>query len=222
LVFIHPRSAARTTQIYLLGICGLYTLYIISVGGDHFPGERFFVPLLPWLALLMASGLAACYQWLLHTPLRPAAAVLLVVALIGYSAHASLRAQDQDVIVAGSDESLMIWREIGWWLADQGGPQASSAAMSAGAIAFYSERTTIDMLGLADRHIARISAPEMGSGPAGHEKRDPAYVLSRRPTYIPQMWEDYFGGAEALRPTYELITITTRTGRPIGMWRLRS
>ncbi|GAB4173692.1 MAG: hypothetical protein Fur005_35500 [Roseiflexaceae bacterium] len=219
---MHPRSAARTTQIYLLGICGLYTLYIISVGGDHFPGERFFVPLLPWLALLMASGLAACYQWLIHTPLRPAAAALLVVALAGYSAHASLRAQDQDVIVAGSDESLAIWREIGWWLADQGGPQATSAAMSAGAIAFYSERTTIDMLGLADRHIARMIAPEMGSGPAGHEKRDPAYVLSRRPTYIPQMWEDYFGGAEALRPTYELITITTRTGRPIGMWRLRS
>jgi arabinofuranosyltransferase len=63
----------------------------------------------------------------------------------------------------------------------------------------------------------------MGAGPAGHEKRDPAYVLDvRRPTYIPQMWEDYFGGAEALRGRYQLITITTRYGRTLAMWKVVS
>jgi hypothetical protein len=65
-----------------------------------------------------------------------------------------------------------------------------------------------------------VVAVDMGEGAAGHEKRDPAYVLDvRKPTYIPQMWENYFGGADALRSRYELITLTTRYGREIAIWR---
>jgi hypothetical protein len=205
---------------YLLALCGAYSLYIIAVGGDHFPGERFFVTLVPWLAILIAAGLSGIVAGLQSTGLRWLAAPLLAVLLIGYAGYAYTRAAEEDLIVAGSDESLGIWREIGWWLADHGGPDTSVAAMSAGAIAFYSERTTIDMLGLTDRHIARVVAVDMGEGAAGHEKRDPAYVLDvRQPTYIPQMWEEYFGGADALRGRYELITLTTRYGREIGLWR---
>jgi arabinofuranosyltransferase len=61
---------------------------------------------------------------------------------------------------------------------------------------------------------------DAGIGAAGHEKRDPEYVLNtRQPSYIPQMWQDYFGGAEALQGRYELQQITTRYGRVLGMWR---
>jgi hypothetical protein len=42
----------------------------------------------------------------------------------------------------------------------------------------------IDMLGLADEHIAHATASEMGRGRAGHEKGDGAYVLSRKPAYV--------------------------------------
>lgn len=210
---------AGSWRSYLLMVSGVYTLYIVAVGGDHFPGERFFVTLVPWLAVLIAGGLSGLYARMRGTRLRLLAAPLLALVLIGAAGYSYTRATDQDQIVAGSDESLGIWREIGWWLADNSQTEQSVAAMSAGAIAFYSERTTIDMLGLTDRHIARVVALEMGEGAAGHEKRDPAYVLDvRQPTYIPQMWEDYFGGADALRGRYQLITITTRYGREIGMW----
>ncbi len=220
----HPgRSTTQTAwRGYLLLLCAVYTVYIIVVGGDHFPGERFFVTLVPWLAVLIAGGLSSIYARLLATRLRLLAAPLLAALLIGYAGYAYTHGAEEDAIMAGSDESLGIWREIGWWLADHGEQDTSVAAMSAGAIAFYSERTTIDMLGLTDKHIARVEAIDMGDGAAGHEKRDPAYVLNvRKPTYIPQMWEDYYGGPDALRGRYQLITITTRYGREIAMWRLK-
>ncbi|NTU83510.1 MAG: hypothetical protein HGA45_29765, partial [Chloroflexales bacterium] len=56
----------------------------------------------------------------------------------------------------------------------------------------------------------------------GHEKRDPAYVLDvRRPTYIPRIWDEYFGGAAALEGRYTLITVITRSGRDLQMWERR-
>jgi hypothetical protein len=120
------------------------------------------------------------------------------------------------------DESVWIWREIGWWVADNGAPGASIAAEGAGAPAFYSRRTTIDMLGLTDRHIARVAVPDMGAGVAGHEKRDPDYVLFvRQPTYIPQIWEAYFGGPEVLNEFYRPITVLTRSGRELPLWERR-
>ena len=145
----------------------------------------------------------------------------LALLLTGGSVAALSRTAPYDYIIRGLDESVWIWREIGWWMADNTPPDASIAATGAGAIAFYGERTTIDLYGLTDKHIARVAVSDMGSGVAGHEKRDPAYVINeRQPTYIPQMWDDYFGGAEALRGRYRLITITTRFGRELGMWEL--
>jgi hypothetical protein len=211
---------ARSWPGYMLGICAVYTLYIISVGGDHFPGTRFFVPIVPWLGVLVAAGMRQCAVWAAKTRLRVAAPALLGALIAWYAVYALLRAPEQNVIVRGSDESLRIWRELGWWMADNAAPGETIAAMSAGAIAYYSEHTTIDMLGLTDRHIARVTSADFGSGPAGHEKRDPAYVLNvRQPTYIPQMWQDYFGDQGALEQHYSLIQATTRTGRTIAVWK---
>src|SRR4029078_43413 len=53
------RAALGSWRGYLLLLTGAFTGYIILVGGDHFPGDRFFVPLVPWFALLMADGMAS-------------------------------------------------------------------------------------------------------------------------------------------------------------------
>ena len=218
---------------YLLLLVGAYSSYIVVVGGDHFRGERFFVPLVPLFAILMADGLREIYGKFNHeeheghegrtnkTVAPFVVNLTLALLLTGGSVAALSRTAPYDYIIRGLDESVWIWREIGWWMADNTPPDASIAATGAGAIAFYGERTTIDLYGLTDKHIARVAVSDMGSGVAGHEKRDPAYVINeRQPTYIPQMWDDYFGGAEALRGRYRLITITTRFGRELGMWEL--
>jgi hypothetical protein len=215
------REALASWRGYLLPLVLAYTAYIVAVGGDHFRGERFFVPLLPWIALLLADAgrqlFAALPQ---HQRMRSR---VLTALLIGMGATAALvRTAPLDVTIRGLDESVWIWRDIGWWVADHGAPDASLAAEGAGAPAFFSRRTTIDLLGLTDRHIARVSISDMGTGVAGHEKRDPDYVLNeRQPTYIPRIWENYFGGAPVLQEEYDVIRVLARSGREIEFWARR-
>ncbi|HEX9373069.1 MAG TPA: glycosyltransferase family 39 protein [Roseiflexaceae bacterium] len=215
------RAALRRWRGYLWLLIVAYTCYIVAVGGDHFPGDRFFVPLVPWFALTMADGLEYCYGAVQRlTRARWLAPAALAAILIAYSGNALFRGPAFDTIVAGDDESVWIWRELGWWFRDHGNPGESMAAMGAGAVAYYSEHTTIDLLGLTDKHIARVQPTNLGAGPAGHEKRDPAYVLDvRRPTYIPRMWDAYFGGESGLRDRYTLVTIRTRYGRELQVWK---
>jgi arabinofuranosyltransferase len=240
------RAALASWRGYLLPLTLAYTVYIIAVGGDHFRGERFFVPLLPWFAILLADGLelllargsarvravappsplvvqeGKCNEGNVSGGtgfLRPVLTGLLITVFAG---AALLRTAPIDITIRGLDESVWIWREIGWWVADNGPPDASIAAEGAGAPAYYSRRTTIDMLGLTNRHIARVSVPDMGAGVAGHEKRDPDYVLNtRQPTYIPQIWEAYFGGASVLNERYRQISVLTRSGRELQLWERR-
>jgi len=57
-------------------------------------------------------------------------------------------------------------------------PDASIATGDAGALAYYSNRPVIDILGLNDHHIARQP------GRFSDSKRDSAYVLGRSPAVI--------------------------------------
>ena len=215
--------AIRGWRGYLLLLVAVYTLYITAVGGDHFRGERFFVPLVALIALLLADGLALVTCMALNQPRLRLVTPLLLTLLLGlYSGMALNRPQELDRTLRGMDEGLWIWREIGWWMADHTVPDASIAVTGAGAIAYYGQRTTIDMHGLTDRHIARVVVPDMGTGTPGHEKRDSDYVLNQRqPTYIPYMWSDYFPDMGYLRADYELVTIRTRYGRELLMWKRR-
>ncbi|MBX0326700.1 hypothetical protein K2Z83_03255 [Oscillochloris sp. ZM17-4] len=218
------RGALRSWRGYILLLLGVYTVYIIAVGGDVFRGERFFVPLVSLVAILFADGLAQIVRTAMARPtLRLVTPVLVAVLLSVYSLYALERTRSIDYIIKGMDESVWLYREIGWWMADHAGPDESIAVIGAGAIAYYGQHTTIDMLGLTDHHIARVVMPNMGAGAAGHEKSDPAYVINeRRPTYIPDLWQGYFTDQTELRANYYLITIKTRYGRDLVMWKRRS
>lgn len=214
------RAVLASWRGYALLVTLIYSAYIIGVGGDHFRGERFFVPLVPWFALLIADGVATLIQ-ALPAPAR-LARPLLALGLVVASLTALARTAPLDTTIRGLDESVWIWREIGWWLYDHGAPDASIAVAGAGAVAFYGQRTAIDMYGLTDRHIGRLDIADMGQGVPGHEKRDPGYILDqRRPTYIPRIWDDYFGGPAALEPSYRLIRVVSRSGRALELWERR-
>jgi hypothetical protein len=74
--------------------------------------------------------------------------------------------------------------EAGKWLNRNTTTNTMVASSPIGAVAYYSKRPIIDMLGLADKHIARRILPGVGKGRPGHEKGDGAYVLSRKPDII--------------------------------------
>jgi len=88
------------------------------------------------------------------------------------------------------------------------------ATDAAGALPLASQLTTIDLLGLSDVHIAHHNVPNLGSGPAGHEKSDPTYVFNQAPTYI-STWLDPdgepgrgFRRLPAFHDRYKLVALT--------------
>jgi hypothetical protein len=57
------------------------------------------------------------------------------------------------------------------------------AVSAAGSIAYFSERPTVDMLGINDRHIAHHGQVDHSYGVA-HKRHDAKYVLDRAPAFI--------------------------------------
>ncbi len=68
-------------------------------------------------------------------------------------------------------------RDVAAWIVAHSTPDTLIAVNHAGAVPFYTRLPTVDMTGLADRHIARVVG-------GLHEKYDPTYVLRRRPHWI--------------------------------------
>jgi hypothetical protein len=159
-----------------------YLAYVVWAGGDSLPFYRFVAPAVPLLVLLAAAALdrLAAARGRSRRVLRTAGVALLFALPLGSSfGGEALRFLGED-----RDRVELHWKVIGRWLAEHADPSSSIAVTTAGAIPYYSNLRTIDMLGINDPAIARRSMPGMGSGLAGHEKHDMAYVLARRPTYI--------------------------------------
>ena len=167
---------------YLLWLCGGYAAIVVWEGGDWMPGLRFWVPVLPFLYLILAEVLVTAYHRL-PTPASPRQKVLawvgfsslgaLYLALaVGYTAitwtYTSLRA-------LGYEEAH---RTLANWLRENAPPDASVALMDIGIIGYYSHLRIIDLTGLTEAHIAR--AP----GAFQEKVYDPAYVLNQRPEYV--------------------------------------
>jgi hypothetical protein len=109
--------------------------------------------------------------------------------------------------------TVATWKSVGEYLRAHSPADARVAADAAGAIPFYSQLAAIDMMGLADRTIAETPIATMGKGPAGHEKHNPLYVLSRKPMWIttwvtphgalgPDLWNNV-----DLRQNYDLYAL---------------
>lgn len=181
-----PADAAGALDLLpIAAFTGAFLLYVVAVGGDWMYGYRFFVPVLPPLAILSVAGAAALFAGRARV-LRHAYVALVAVALV-----AAARIPDQSdsggVALAPNDTVRFTrrYRAAGRLINALTAPDASVAVEAAGALPYYAERPTIDMLGLNDAYIAHTPAQPSGAGVAGHEKIAPAYVLGRRPAIIP-------------------------------------
>lgn len=76
------------------------------------------------------------------------------------------------------------WIVAGKALKNFAKPGETLASTTAGAIPYYSDLNTIDMLGLNNIYIAHQPSEHMGIGAAGHEKGDAKYILSLKPDYM--------------------------------------
>ena len=173
------RASTWVASTLLVGM----TLYIVWVGGDFKPTGRFFVPVLPMMAWLAGEIGVVCVARRWGWPAL-AIAVSAGSVLMWMGPKRAAFAQRQ---AAERHANFEARRLVGEWIAAELPSDSVLAVHSAGAIPFYAKLKTIDMWGLADKHIAHTLPEHMGQGMAGHEKTDPAYVFAREPElYLPE------------------------------------
>lgn len=182
------RALLALAGLYSVGLC----LHVIRVGGDFMALHRFFVPLMPLLAVVAAEGIRGIVEALRanglgRLRLTAGAAALSIMVLYGVGKT------DRDALKIGSEAGV---DSIGWLnmfagqcaaigkhLREIAPPDASLATTAAGIIPYYSRLYTLDVLGLNDEWIAHNVKPR-GHRP-GHTKSAPlSYLLEKKIDYL--------------------------------------
>jgi hypothetical protein len=218
------RRAIQGVTLAFFILIPLYTLYIIWIGGDHFPAWRFFVPVVaPLVIVAVDAARRASQGFSLPAPAMRWATAMFSLVISAYMVSA-LWLQEPESVQAEStrlhNTYVNRWGAAGIWLRDNTPPGTWTAAKGAGAIAYYSERPVIDVYGLNDLHIGHLGVATMGESNPGHDKSDPIYVLDRKPDYILDEWLGYFQPVKGrLKQEYEYEVSRAPTGHDIAWWR---
>lgn len=159
---------------------------VVAVGGDIMPQFRFLLPCSLLLVVLAGAGAS---EWLrertpmLATHRARAAEVGGLVGLIAIALAIPTYSYWQE---APAFEAQRRWniRHIATGLALRENTRADDvvALFGLGFTGYFADRHTVDMLGKADYHIARV--PPVPGRFIGHNKTDVAYVLDREPAYV--------------------------------------
>lgn len=168
----------------LWAFCAIYSLYVVSVGGDFMPFFRFFLPLAAFFALLTARLL----RRLPGSAQMPTLAAIVAVQLVAGLWN------DQPERAFVAHRTTVVGAEVGRALADLYEPDDLLAVNTAGSLPFEARMPTVDMLGLTDAAIARHPVYVTSTGWAGHRRGWGEYVMSRRPKAV--LWYNSAGLAE--------------------------
>ncbi|MBI4786345.1 MAG: hypothetical protein HY782_04785 [Chloroflexi bacterium] len=176
---------------YLAAILVPYAAYIVYVGGDWSVG-RFFVPLLAPFYLLFSTGLVDLWKWAVDkwsNHARPRAAWLGITASIVFAGLVfgfSSWNGEYGIFIRGFDAGTATAARaaMGKWLRTSAPRGTVIAVDAAGQVPYFSGLPAIDMFGINDLHIGRMTVSTLGQGTPGHEKFDLGYVIGRTPTYV--------------------------------------
>jgi arabinofuranosyltransferase len=153
----------------ILGVIFGFVVFVLTAGRDWMPHHRFLVPILPVLAIVAVVPLA--------TELRPTSAWARPVLLSLTLAASLIEVSFSHLHYSEPTQTLGQWTDhliqTGYWINANTEEDEIIAVVDAGAISYYGQRTTIDILGLNDVHIAH-----------SRHKSDPYYVLSYHPILI--------------------------------------
>ncbi|HSP07652.1 MAG TPA: hypothetical protein VLR94_10780 [Acidobacteriota bacterium] len=153
----------------------IYSYYIIRIGGDFMEG-RFFVPLLPFLYLLLEGSVRKLVS-------RPAwIAVGLAVVVLSAAADVG-RLPDRTIVNGITDERtwqpvVRAWLLEGETLGRDLPADTIVATDAVGAFAWANRLILIDTLGLTDRTVAHLPVGQRSR--PGHEKAAPLDYLRAR------------------------------------------
>jgi hypothetical protein len=187
-LFFYMRSIQRSREaLLLLGIFLAQCAYSIYVGGDYAEPEtnaanRFITQGMPaliilfsWMTSRILSDLKVGQtQLTLSTPKVNPAIPLALIVLIIISGEAWFNYSIDNAPLLKADIRRV---KLGLHIAENTAPEAVIAVHAAGQIPYYSERATIDLLGLNDPIVAKGTGH--GEFYPGHNKWDYDYSIGQ-------------------------------------------
>lgn len=176
----------RSPEARLLAVWLGHAVYVVLVGGDVLYFHRFWVPLMPLGAILVARGMQAAA----HVAIGPravarAGAICVAVAVVLVSL--GIARNDRAIRNRIDLENALVdgMARTGIWLKQNLPRNATLATTTIGAVAWTSELRILDMIGLTDSEVARH--PQSIEG-LSDDWRETSYnaevVLRRRPDAI--------------------------------------
>jgi hypothetical protein len=171
-------GVAQRKVVAVLAWAGLGLAAVMLEGGDWMWHGRMLLPILPMLAALSVTAVAASRAR--HR------VVLVLVCVLAWSGLLPRREIIVDAFSGGRlpppayQEGTLVAASLSAaaFIAERYPAEALVAVNHAGALPYALPNPALDMAGLCDRHIAREVAGGL------HRKLDPGYVLSRRPRLV--------------------------------------
>jgi len=181
----------RVASALPLAMVAAHVAYVVAVGGD-FMEFRFFVPILPPLAIALGEFATTTAPRLPRVQLRVAALIVFVAAFSlrhgltfdGVADHSYDSIQAMQTYYGKVRDND--WTQIGSSLRVLSTTSATIACNGAGAIPYNAELPTIDQLGLNDPWIARHGshAPDDYPRPGHQRFATYEYLKSRAVTFV--------------------------------------
>jgi len=162
----------------------VYSIYIITVGGDVLRPNRFFVPLIPVMAAAIMAGEAWLPKWTQKYNLRYIPTIAIIGALLFFSVRSP-----KEILTSTRNLEIGLIQKM-TTIADylqriEGGPK-TLAVSTIGKVSFdLPGWRVIDMLGLTDSTVARHPETIPGNVTSWRERNfNASYVLAQDPDWI--------------------------------------
>ncbi len=184
LLLAAPSEPARASARYGLAVTGAWALMLAYAGGDTFEYSRLAFPLVPMLAVMGVQGAASLAERTWADPVRRRSTVAA-----GAVVCAVLAADDwrHRLPPMHGFDNVKRWTQVGKYLKATF-PGRTIATVPAGAIPYFSELRTLDLVGLTSREVAaahRFVPPELlERNWIGHERHDVEWTLAYRPDLL--------------------------------------
>jgi hypothetical protein len=179
------RTPRRDVIALIVGLIALTHAYYVWVGGDWVivHTSRYLVSVMPLLIALLCGGAGLVAHWLRERGVSPAvctAMLLAQLATIGFSLNPASSIDEWHLRRTGplykaeNRNNVRFGRSLCRYTSED----TTVGVFWAGVPPYVCDRTYVDLLGRADRHIAKLRVSEF-RGP-GHAKWDWDYILNER------------------------------------------
>ncbi|QDU84425.1 hypothetical protein Pla163_15330 [Planctomycetes bacterium Pla163] len=200
LVLVVRERGREPWHVMALGVIGGASVYGVLTGGDFMPMGRFFVPALPFVALVGArlvllagrersAGDAVACAFALFLANAPA---LFDVSFVPQRAREAMTFrwgwpyESEIGFLGGMQQRVHEWTLLGRALGQHVDPGDSLVRGPIGAVGYYSRMTLYDQYGLIDREVTTSARPHVDTRTLpGHDLKVPhGFFAARRPTYL--------------------------------------